>query len=48
METHFRSQEVVDPRNLKVSTADAVLLSMLRGDGVGGLFLKSTVISRLF
>ena len=36
LEAHVRSWEIVDPRNLKVSTADTVLLSMGRGGSVGG------------
>ena len=35
----------MDPRNLKDSTANTVLLSMVRGSSAGGLLLKSTVIS---
>ena len=47
---HFRSWEIVDPRKLKDSTADIVLLSMVRGVGggsVGGLCLKSTFRIRI-
>lgn len=40
-EAHFRSREIVDPRNLKGSTADTVLLSMVRRGRSGGLLLKS-------
>ena len=29
--SHFRFREIVDPRNLKDSTANTVLLSMVRG-----------------
>src|SRR4029434_382009 len=43
--SHFRFREIVDPRNLKDSTANRVLLSMVRGGSAGGLLLKSTVIS---
>ncbi len=31
LDAHLRSWEIVDPRNLRVSTADAVLLSMVMG-----------------
>ena len=43
--SHFRFREIVDPRNLMDSTANTVLLSMVRGGSAGGLLLKSTVIS---
>src|SRR4029434_11029865 len=43
--SHFRFREIVDPRNLKDSTANTVLLCMMRGGSAGGLLLKSTVIS---
>ena len=33
LDSHFRSWEIVDPRNLKDSTADTVLLSMVSGGG---------------
>src|SRR4029434_8229187 len=43
--SHFRFREIVDHRNLKDSTANTVLLCMMRGGSAGGLLLKSTVIS---
>ena len=43
--SHFRLWEIVEPRNLKDSTADTVLFSMVRGGSDGGLLLKSTIIS---
>src|SRR4029434_7456598 len=43
--SHFRFREIVDPRNLKDSTANTVLLCMMRGGSAGGLLLESTVIS---
>src|SRR4029434_9069336 len=43
----FRFWEIVDARNLKDSTANTVLLSMVWGGSAGGLLLKSTVISVL-
>src|SRR4029434_4081371 len=43
--SHFRFREIVDPRNLKDSTANTVLLCMMRGGSAEGLLLKSTVIS---
>ena len=36
---------MVDPKNLKVSTADTGLLRMVMVGRVGGLHLKSTVIA---
>ena len=44
-EVHFRSREIVNPRNLKVSTVDTVLLRMLSKGGVRRLLLKFTIIS---
>ena len=44
-EVPFRSLEIVVPRNLKLSTVNTVLLRTVRGGSVGGLLLKSTVIS---
>ena len=35
LDSHFRSWEIVDPRNLEDSTADTVLLSMVRGSSDG-------------
>src|SRR4029434_10447572 len=43
--SHFRFRDIVDSRNLKDSTANTVLLCMMRGGSAGGLLLKSTVIS---
>ena len=34
--SHFRFPEIVDPRNLKDSTANTVLLCMMRGSVLGG------------
>ena len=34
--SHFRFWEIVEPRNLKDSTADTVLFSMVRGGSDGG------------
>lgn len=42
---HFRSWEIVNPWNLKVSTAATVVLNKVRGDNGEGFLLKSTVIS---
>lgn len=36
MEAHFRCREIVDPGNLKVSAADTVLFSVVKGDGGRG------------
>lgn len=33
---HLRSWEIMNPRNLKVSTAETVLLRILMGGSVGG------------
>ena len=46
-EVRFRSQEIVDPRHLKVLMVVTVLMRMLNGGVVGGLLLKSTIISRV-
>src|SRR4029434_5730706 len=45
LDSHFRFREIVNPRNLKDSTVNTVLLSMVRGGSAGRLLLKSTVIS---
>ncbi len=45
LHTHFRSWEVVEPINLKVSTADIILLNMVMDGSFRGFLLKSTVIS---
>ncbi len=43
--SHFRSWEIVVPRNLNVSTAATVLSMMVSGARAGGFHLKSTIIS---
>ncbi len=43
--SHFRSWEMVVPRNLNDSTAVTVLFMMVSGGRAGGFLLKSTIIS---
>ncbi len=43
--SHFRSWEMVVPRNLNDSTAVTVLFMMVSGGSAGGFLLKSTIIS---
>ncbi len=43
--SHFRSWEMVVPRNLNDSTAVTVLFMMVSGGEQGGFLLKSTIIS---
>ena len=43
LDDHFRSWQIVDPRNLKVSTADTMQLSTIRGAVMEGSSWKSTV-----
>ncbi len=43
--SHFRSWEMVVPRNLNDSTAVTVLFMMVSGGRPGGFLLKSTIIS---
>ncbi|MEQ2175082.1 hypothetical protein GOODEAATRI_014567 [Goodea atripinnis] len=47
-EDHLRSSEMVVPKNLKWSTADTVLLRMVRGVYGGGVLRKSTTISTVY
>ncbi len=46
--SHFRSWEMVVPRNLFDSTAATVLFMMVSGWSAGGFLLKSTIISTFF
>ncbi len=43
--SHFRSWEMVVPRNLNDSTVVTVLFMMVSGGRAGGFLLKSTIIS---
>ncbi len=43
--SHFRSWEIVVPRNLNDSTAVTLLFMMVSGGRAGGFLLKSTIIS---
>ncbi len=43
--SHFKSWEMVVPRNLNDSTAVTVLFKMVSGGRAGGFLLKSTIIS---
>ncbi len=43
--SHFRSWEIVMPRNLNNSSAATVLFMMVSGGRAGGFLLKSTIIS---
>ncbi len=43
--SHFRSWEMVVPRNLNDSTAVTVLFMIVSGGRAGGFLLKSTIIS---
>ncbi len=46
--SHFRSFEMVVPKNLNDSTAVTVLFMMVSGGSAGGFLLKSTIISTCF
>lgn len=43
--SHFRSWEIVIPRNLKIFTVDTGRSDMVRWSSVEGCLLKSTIIS---
>lgn len=43
-DVHFRPREIVDPRNLKVSMVDTVLMRLMSEGMIAVLLLKSTII----
>ena len=46
--SHFRSQEIIVSRNLKLSTVETGLLDIEQGISFEGCLLKSIVISMFF